>query len=94
MPLLIVLAIAYFANKGCSDKENSVDSRSNYSSYHVDSSAAERECDISNPYSHGTGHYAGFEWGELNSVSSCGGNSHSFIEGCEKYLNQHNCNEH
>lgn len=42
--------------------------------------------DPENPYSTGSGHYAGFEWGENG--NSCGGNSDSFIEGCEEYLIQ------
>jgi hypothetical protein len=41
-----------------------------------------------NPYGNGTGHDAGFEWAEENDVDSCGGNSQSFIEGCEEYLDQ------
>lgn len=41
-----------------------------------------------NPYSSGSGHYAGFEWAERKDVSSCGGNSQSFVEGCEEYLSQ------
>lgn len=48
-----------------------------------------RDCSIlapSNPYSNGSRHYAGFEWGE--SGNSCGDNSSSFIEGCEEYENQ------
>lgn len=36
-----------------------------------------------NPYDEGTGHYAGFKWGEDG--KSCGGNSTEFIEGCEEY---------
>lgn len=36
-----------------------------------------------NPYDEGSGHYAGFKWGEDG--KSCGGNSTSFIEGCEEY---------
>ena len=45
-------------------------------------------CFISNPYTPGTGHYAGFEWAQSKDVSSCGGNSQSFINGCEEYLKQ------
>lgn len=41
-----------------------------------------------NPYNAGSGHSAGFEWAEENDVSSCSGNSQSFIEGCEEYLSQ------
>lgn len=40
----------------------------------------------SNPYDEGSGHYAGFEWGENG--NSCDGNSNSFIEGCEDYETQ------
>lgn len=43
-----------------------------------------KECNPpENPYSDGSGHYAGFQWGENG--NSCGGNSNSFIEGCEEY---------
>jgi hypothetical protein len=36
-----------------------------------------------------SGHKAGYEWAEQNSVSSdddCGGNSQSFEEGCKTYV--------
>ena len=46
------------------------------------------ELEPENPYSAGSGHYAGFEWAEENGAGSCGGNSHSFIEGCEEYQEQ------
>lgn len=36
-----------------------------------------------NPYYQGSGHYAGFEWGENG--KTCGGNSGSFVGGCEEY---------
>ena len=49
----------------------------------------EKSCEApSNPYTDGTGHYAGWKWAEEKSVSSCGGNSSSFIEGCEEYLSK------
>jgi hypothetical protein len=53
----------------------------NYQEYEEakDCSALEPE----NPYDEGSGHYAGFEWGENG--NACGGNSDSFIEGCEEY---------
>ena len=37
-----------------------------------------------------SGHAAGYRWAEENGVtnaSDCGGNSQSFIEGCETYAN-------
>lgn len=39
-----------------------------------------------NPYDQGSGHYAGYEWGENG--KACGGNSNSFTEGCEEYESQ------
>ncbi|MEK7601907.1 MAG: hypothetical protein AAB472_00245 [Patescibacteria group bacterium] len=41
-----------------------------------------------NPYDDGTGHSAGYEWAEENDVSDCDGNSNSFIEGCQEYVDQ------
>lgn len=39
-----------------------------------------------------SGHAAGYNWAEENNVndtSGCGGNSQSFIEGCEAYATEH-----
>jgi hypothetical protein len=41
-----------------------------------------------NPYTEGTGHYAGFEWAENNSSGTCNTSSESFNEGCEEYDSQ------
>lgn len=38
-----------------------------------------------------SGHNAGYEWAEekgISDPSDCGGNSSSFIEGCEAYANE------
>lgn len=43
--------------------------------------------EIGNPYSPGTGHYAGYEWAERTG-GYCDGNSQSFNEGCETYHDQ------
>lgn len=48
----------------------------------------EEESELENPYNDGSGHAAGYEWAERKGVTSCGGNSQSFIEGCEEYLRQ------
>jgi len=40
-----------------------------------------------NPYSEGTGHYAGYEWAEEHG-GNCNGRSTSFNEGCEEYEEQ------
>ena len=42
---------------------------------------------VGNPYSEGTGHYAGYEWAERTG-GDCDGNSQSFNEGCEAYYEQ------
>lgn len=43
-----------------------------------------------------SGHEAGYEWAERNGVNSawdCGGNSRSFIEGCEAYAEEQEADE-
>lgn len=38
-----------------------------------------------------SGHEAGYEWAETNGISDpddCGGNSESFIEGCQAYVQE------
>lgn len=49
------------------------------------------EASIESPYDEGTGHDAGFQWAEEKGItdpSDCGGDSDSFIEGCEEYAGQ------
>lgn len=59
------------------------------SDYYSTSTSDSKYCEEpENPYDEGTGHYAGFEWAQEKDVDSCGGNSDSFIEGCEEYLSQ------
>ena len=41
-----------------------------------------------NHYEEDSGHSAGFKWAEQNDPARCGGNSQSFIEGCEEYRRQ------
>lgn len=78
--ILIIGAVWFF-----SDDENNFDSYSD-----TKGSFLQREdCSVlepDNPYSIESGHYAGFQWGENG--NSCGGNSTSFIDGCEEYLRQ------
>jgi hypothetical protein len=38
-----------------------------------------------------SGHEAGYEWAErkgINDISDCGGNSNSFIEGCQSFVEE------
>lgn len=44
--------------------------------------------DPENPYTEGSGHYAGYEWAEKQDSGTCNGSSQSFNEGCEEYENQ------
>lgn len=62
---------------GCSSNNND--------DYYTEDNGGKVE--IGNPYSEGSGHYAGYEWAERNG-ESCSGNSTSFIEGCEEYYRQ------
>ena len=48
-------------------------------------------CESTNPFTEGTGHYAGYEWADKKRPSSCEGNSNSFVEGCEEWLSQQEC---
>lgn len=82
--IIIYIIYSYFvADSTENNKYKYSDSYSNtYSSRTKDCSTLEPE----NPYSYGSGHYAGFQWGERGNY--CSGNSQSFIEGCEEYERQ------
>ncbi len=67
---------------GCPERESSLGSADGREA--SDCSALMPE----NPYDDGSGHYAGFEWAESRDPASCGGNSASFIEGCQTFLDQ------
>jgi hypothetical protein len=41
-----------------------------------------------NPYTEGTGHYAGYEWAENKGSGTCSSSSESFNQGCEEYESQ------
>jgi len=82
-PLLSVLTVLFLAVAclGCPSADSSPDVRDDVSR---DCTAPEPE----NPFADGSGHHAGFEWAQTNNPSSCGGNSQSFIEGCQEYQRQ------
>lgn len=87
--LIIVIAIVWGVFSLFKDDDYStqiMQEHPNYESYTETKDCSDLEPE--NPYDEGSGHYAGFEWGQDNNVSSCGGNSESFIEGCEDYLTQ------
>jgi hypothetical protein len=73
---LTLLGVIQFTS--CS-KNTEVDATSSETASGKDCSALEP----SNPYEEGSGHHAGFKWGEDG--HACGGNSTSFIEGCEEF---------
>jgi hypothetical protein len=61
---------------------------SNSSDNNGDAASAANCTEPENPYEEGSGHYAGYEWAQSTGAGSCGGNSQSFIEGCEEYQDQ------
>lgn len=87
-----LLTVLTLIGGGCST--SGTEQKSSFNSYTSEvTGASVRDCSLlypDNPYSSGSGHYAGFEWAERKDVSSCGGNSRSFIEGCEDYVEQAN----
>ena len=55
-----------------------------YGDYYQNPFDSGRDClEPENPYGEGSGHYAGWQWGEEGNY--CSGNSNSFVEGCEEY---------
>ena len=81
LAFVILLTVAF---GGCQENRSSSDD----TSANVDSSEDCNATEPENPYDDGSGHYAGFAWAEQNDPGSCGGNSSSFIEGCEEFLRQ------
>ena len=71
--------------------------RSSAPTYSTDRSGAAKsahECTKpENPYDEGSGHHAGYEWAERTGSGTCGGNSQSFIEGCEEYESQESASQ-
>lgn len=63
-------------------------SNSTDSSGHDNGNASASCVEPENPYTEGTGHYAGYEWAETKGSGTCGGSSQSFIEGCEEFETQ------
>lgn len=82
--ILCILGLSLLIGVGCSSSSSFSDRDDKEADTSRDCSGLEPE----NPYSAGSGHYAGFEWAEQNNPGSCGGNSTSFIEGCEDYQEQ------
>jgi hypothetical protein len=77
--LLICASLVFLLLLGCgSDKEKQ----------ETETKTSNAICtEPENPYSQGTGHYAGYEWAEQHG-GSCNGRSQSFNEGCEEYEDQ------
>ena len=79
----MILSGALVVIVGCSEQSTAKDE------WVANSAFESRGCvEPENPYPPGTGHHAGFEWAEARNVGSCGGNSASFVAGCEKYVEQ------
>ena len=82
---LIVIGVWYFNSREADQFE------SDYG-YEVErTTLGEKDCssvEPDNPYTYEGGHYAGYEWAEEQGGGYCDGNSDSFNEGCEEYLQQ------
>lgn len=62
---------------------------SSRSSGNGEEGGADASCtEPSNPYTEGSGHYAGYEWAENRGSGTCSSSSESFNEGCEEYERQ------
>jgi len=88
--ILFIVIISGFFLSGCTS--------SNYSGYYDDYDSY--ESDYEEPITSDnwectddcSGHEAGYEWAEDQGITDsddCGGNSNSFIEGCEAYANEY-----
>jgi hypothetical protein len=82
--LLLISGVIWFFNSDSRSSSNYTSSGT--ASYETEETQDCSELEPDNPYSYGSGHYAGFEWAENNGNGYCSGNSSSFIEGCEEYL--------
>jgi hypothetical protein len=78
-----------------SSLSSSKSSSSSYTTGRYDEYEAEIDDDVTSDNWNCTedcsGHEAGYEWASDNGISDssdCGGNSNSFIEGCEAYANE------
>jgi hypothetical protein len=93
--LFVVLTSILLLSAGCNSDssrtagyEESTGYQSGYTNSY-NSAEIDEPSEPENPYSSDQeGHYAGYEWAEENDVDSCGGNSDSFIEGCQDYVDQ------
>lgn len=92
--VIIIIAIAglIYLFSGPAKNKNPYESESSQTNVVTSSPIREtnkEDCQSpSDPYDEGSGHYAGFEWGAEG--NDCGGNSDSFIEGCQEYERQLN----
>jgi hypothetical protein len=78
--ILASMLSGWFLLFGCASSESSRKDE--------DSGAAATCTEPENPYSEGTGHYAGYEWAEKHGSGTCNTSSSSFNEGCEEYESQ------
>lgn len=82
--ILVILGLMWLYNNY---KANELEQSYGYKVERTSSGKADcSSLEPDNPYSYGTGHYAGYEWGQNGNY--CSGNSTSFIEGCEEYESQ------
>lgn len=95
LKLLFLLIISGFFLSGCTSSKSSY--RSSYyenDPYYEDEPITSDNWDCTGDCS---GHEAGYEWALNRGITDsedCGGNSDSFIEGCEAYANEYQQEEY
>lgn len=90
--IIVIIGLIYFSSDSAKNINpyESEDSKVNVVNSSLVKQISKEDCQSpSNPYDEGSGHYAGFEWKAENGYE-CGGNSDSFIEGCQEYVRQLN----
>lgn len=88
--IIALLGLGYFLSQPSTNKNPYEEKSSHVNVTAPLTQTKKQDCqEPSNPYDEGSGHYAGFEWGEEKG-EECTGNSDSFIEGCDEYVRQEN----
>lgn len=98
---IIVVGVGIYYLTDSPDDNSQIEGVQSQPSFFNPTNPAEEENNLDNGdlYFHGytctedcSGHEAGYEWAEENDITDpddCGGNSQSFIEGCESYAEEY-----
>lgn len=94
--IVIIYLIIKFVSSTNSDTNNYYDTNENTDYYSESDDRLDNEDNVDTFHGYEctedcSGHEAGYEWAdenEINSIDDCGGNSNSFIEGCQAYVEE------